>query len=127
MRRALPLLVLALLGAAPAAHAARRAPCKETGGRPLCGFRDVKAVFIADGDTIRVREGGLIRTIRFTGINAMELTRYSKYPSRRRGACHGLEATSSSSARSGAHIGAYGSPRSASPATAATASAARCG
>jgi micrococcal nuclease len=94
MRRALPLLVLALLGAAPAAHAARRAPCTESGGRPLCEFREVKVVFIADGDTIRVREGGRIRTIRFTGLNAMELTRYSKYPSRRRGACHGLEATS---------------------------------
>ena len=45
------------------------------------------------GDTIRVRLAGRIQTVRFTGINAMELTRYSKYPSRRRGACHGLEAT----------------------------------
>ena len=49
--------------------------------------------FIADGDTIRVTLAGRTKTIRFTGINAMELTRYSKYPSRRRGACHGLEAT----------------------------------
>ena len=50
-------------------------------------------MFIADGDTIRVRLAGRIKTIRFTGLNAMELTRYSKYPSRRRGACHGLAAT----------------------------------
>ena len=93
MRRALALAVLTLLTAVPAAGAARRAPCTEGGGKPLCTFKDVRATFIADGDTIRVREGGRIRTIRFTGINAMELTRYSKYPSRRRGACHGLEAT----------------------------------
>jgi len=31
--------------------------------------------------------------VRFVGINAMELSRYSNIPSRRRGACHALEAT----------------------------------
>ena len=33
------------------------------------------------------------RHIRLTGINAMELQRYSKYPERRRGDCHAREAT----------------------------------
>ena len=33
------------------------------------------------------------KTIRFTGINAMELWRYSENPAHRRGACMGLEAT----------------------------------
>jgi endonuclease YncB( thermonuclease family) len=95
MRRGLLALAVALLAAtasADAAHA-RRAPCAEGTKRPLCTFQDARAVFIADGDTIRVRLAGRIRNVRFTGINAMELSRYSKYPSRRRGACHGLEAT----------------------------------
>jgi endonuclease YncB( thermonuclease family) len=50
---------------------------------------------VDDGDTIRVRTAGsrAIKTIRFTGINAMELTRYSRTPSRRRGDCHSREAT----------------------------------
>ena len=78
----------ALLAATLAADtaAARRAPCAEGAKRPLCTFTDARAVFIADGDTIRVRLAGRIRTVRFTGLNAMELTRYSKYPGRRRGA-----------------------------------------
>src|SRR4051812_20223412 len=84
-------LMLALLATGTAE--ARRAPCAEGTKRPLCTFSDARAVFIADGDTIRVRLAGRIRTIRFTGLNAMELTRYSKYPGRRRGACHGLAAT----------------------------------
>jgi endonuclease YncB( thermonuclease family) len=51
---------------------------------------------VADGDTIRVRvadDPGRIRTIRVTGINAMELSRYSSSPRKRRGACHALAAT----------------------------------
>jgi endonuclease YncB( thermonuclease family) len=79
----------------PAAHASFKAPClpgKASG--PRCTWWSAKVTFVADGDTVRARiEGGPEKTIRFTGINAMELTRYSKYPSRRRGACHGLEAT----------------------------------
>ncbi len=96
MRRGLIALAGALLAAMTAADtaSARRAPCAEGAKRPLCTFTDARAVFIADGDTIRVRLAGRIRTVRFTGLNAMELTRYSKYPSRRRGACHGLAATS---------------------------------
>ncbi len=97
MRRGLTALACTLAAATLAADAAsaatRRAPCAEGASRPRCVFTDARVSFIADGDTIRVRLGGRIRTVRFTGINAMELTRYSKYPSRRRGACHGLEAT----------------------------------
>lgn len=95
MRRGLLALAVALLAATAAADAAhaRRAPCAEGTKRPLCTFQDARAVFIADGDTIRVRLAGRLQNVRFTGINAMELSRYSKYPSRRRGACHGLEAT----------------------------------
>src|SRR5215211_3076416 len=96
MRRGLLVLAVALPAAtlaADTAAAARRGPCMEGAKRPRCVFQDARAVFVADGDTIRVRLAGRIRTVRFTGINAMELTRYSKYPSRRRGACHGFEAT----------------------------------
>ena len=95
MRRGLLALAATLLAATLAADpaAARRAPCAEGAKQPLCTFQDARAVFIADGDTIRVRLGGRLQNVRFTGINAMELTRYSKYPGRRRGACHGLEAT----------------------------------
>jgi endonuclease YncB( thermonuclease family) len=94
MRLALTAVLLTLLGA-PAAQAARHAPCRESGGKPRCTFWDAKVTFVADGDTIRADIKGVRgnKTIRFTGINAMELTRYSKYPRRRRGACHGIEAT----------------------------------
>ncbi len=53
--------------------------------------------FVADGDTLRADIAGdgtgAERTIRMTGYNAMELSRYSSDPSRRRGACHAREAT----------------------------------
>ena len=91
------LAVLPWLAAAPTAGAATRGPCLDDGTGPTCRFWTGKVTFVADGDTIDVDIDGdgtrAARTIRFTGINAMELTRYSKYPSRRRGACHGLEAT----------------------------------
>ncbi len=94
MRAVLFAVLVAMLGSTPVAQAAtRRAPCAEGAKQPRCVFTDAKVSFIADGDTIRVTLGGRTKTIRFTGINAMELTRYSKYPSRRRGACHGLAAT----------------------------------
>ena len=85
----LALLALALL---PACAGAWSAPCAPGGG-PRCEWWSARTTFIADGDTIRVQVGGRPETIRFTGINAMELHRYSKYASRRRGDCHGVEAT----------------------------------
>ena len=85
------------LASAPSAAAATRGPCLDSGAGPTCQFWTGKVTFVADGDTIDVDIDGdgtrASKTVRFTGINAMELTRYSKYPSRRRGACHGLEAT----------------------------------
>jgi endonuclease YncB( thermonuclease family) len=102
MRRLLPaalLLILALVvPAAASAQIAFKAPCVAGQTSPKCTFWSARATFIADGDTIKARIDG-DRThsehlIRFTGINAMELYRYSKYANRRRGACHGLQAAS---------------------------------
>jgi endonuclease YncB( thermonuclease family) len=83
-------VVAGALAAAPAASAVT-GPCVP--GGPTCHVWTGRVSFIADGDTIDVRVGGRVRPIRITGINAMELTRYSKYPSRRRGDCHGVAAT----------------------------------
>ncbi|MEA2386729.1 MAG: competence protein ComEC [Thermoleophilaceae bacterium] len=85
----------ALAAIAPAAAEAKTMPCVPGQSQPRCSFQNAKVTFIADGDTINVRMAGsrAVKRIRFTGINAMELTRYSKYRNRRRGACHGVEAT----------------------------------
>jgi micrococcal nuclease len=97
MRR-LPLLLAALaalVAAALAAPAARaeRGPC--LGGSPItCSHWYGRLKWVNDGDTIDVRIRHLgVRRIRLTGINAMELRRYSHTPSRRRGACHAKAAT----------------------------------
>ena len=84
---------MAVVAAAPA-HAST-GPCVPGQSQPRCNFTTAKVTFVADGDTIRVRMPGSRRvsTIRFTGINAMELHRYSKYANRRRGDCHGVAAT----------------------------------
>src|SRR5919202_5841174 len=93
MRR-LPALVIALLGFWPAAPATARGARPASGpclvGSPVrCQFWYGRLKSVGDGDTIDVRIRGVgVRRIRFTGINAMELTRYSHTPSKRRGACH---------------------------------------
>jgi micrococcal nuclease len=96
MKRILPIpmaLAAACLAACllPAAATAK-APCLPTGGWPACHFWYGKVTFIDDGDTLDVDIDGdgthTPRRVRFTGINAMELRRYSKYAARRRGACH---------------------------------------
>src|SRR4051794_21149540 len=91
-------VVLPSLITASAADAQGLVPCIAGTTGPLCHAWIAKTTFIADGDTIRVDIQGdgthAERTIRFTGINAMELSRYSKYAARRRGSCHGIEATS---------------------------------
>lgn len=85
-----------LLLVSPAAQAASRGPCVPGTAGPACHFWTGKATFVADGDTIYVDVDGdgtrATKSIRFTGINAMELTRYSSDPRRRRGACHAREA-----------------------------------
>ena len=78
----------------PASAHAASGPCTADAGSPRCQYWYGKATFFADGDTIDVRlPGARVRRVRLTGINAMEQSRYSRYPSRRRGACHALAAT----------------------------------
>jgi endonuclease YncB( thermonuclease family) len=88
-------LVVVLVAAAPAAAAT--GACRSGGWSPTCTYWTGKVVFVADGDTIDVDVDGdgtrRARRVRLTGINAMELRVYSHTPSRRRGECHGLEAT----------------------------------
>ena len=100
MRRPRPLAItLALtavaLVAAPAAGA-KRGPCIPGQKKPKCRVWTGKVMAVADGDTINARirtSGGLsLRTdIRLLGIQAMELTDYSRARGRR-GACHAVEA-----------------------------------
>jgi endonuclease YncB( thermonuclease family) len=96
-RLLLPLLLLAVALTAPAAAHARTGACLVGGGGPQCTLWTGKVVFVADGDTLDIDiDGDGTRTplrVRLTGLNAMEQTRYSRYPSRRRGECHALAAT----------------------------------
>ena len=98
-REAVVALLAALataLGASSSAQAASfQAPCVAGTTAPSCSYWMARTTFVADGDTIRVIVDGERgeKTIRFTGINAMELWRYSENPAHRRGACMGLEAT----------------------------------
>lgn len=106
-----PALVLAAvavgaLSLTGSATAARRAKCFR-GSHHRCtfwkahvdlnGVRGARKAGVADGDTIRVhirgdrRHRGLQR-IRITGLNAIEMTRYSTIPSRARGECHAVAA-----------------------------------
>jgi endonuclease YncB( thermonuclease family) len=98
VKRALLILVAALaVSAAPAAAGPfKRGPCVK--GGPKCYFWKAKVTRFADGDTIGADIAGdgthKEFRVRFVNIQAMELHRYSnKYPSRRRGECHGVEAT----------------------------------
>jgi endonuclease YncB( thermonuclease family) len=94
----------ALAGPAPA-RVRWTAPCIAGKARPSCHFWKAKIAYrrggrpiagVSDGDTIQAKLLGsrsAPKAVRFIGINAMELSRYSNYPGRRRGACHALEAT----------------------------------
>jgi endonuclease YncB( thermonuclease family) len=79
----------------PAALAVSRGRClPDNPHSPKCLIWNAKVTFVADGDTVDAAIQGVgKRRIRVTGINAMELSRYSRTPSRRRGACHGVAAT----------------------------------
>ena len=83
-----------LLFAAPTAAAMR--PCLD-GSAERCHVVTGKVVSVGDGDTIDVdvTGDGVGRAwhVRITGIQAMELTRYSSIAGQRRGACHAREAT----------------------------------
>lgn len=103
MVAALPRPLLALLLAATGWLALPAADAESAVGRclprddsPRCTFWSGRVTSIADGDTINVDiagDGRGSRTIRLTGFNAMELTTYSRHPSRRRGECHAVAAT----------------------------------
>ena len=102
MSRTSRLLVACLAAAittvlvAPAAHASFKAPCVPGQKRPTCTFWGAKVRMIADGDTIKAvlddDRSRVVKLVRFTGINAMELTHYSTVAKNRRGACHGVQA-----------------------------------
>lgn len=92
----LPLVAIALaLLLAPDAEAAS-GPCRVDGSGPTCQIWTGKVSNVADGDGLYVDVAGdgtrREVLIRMTGLNAMELTRYSHTPSRRRGACHAKRA-----------------------------------
>ena len=87
--------LLALLILVPAAEA-RRGPCIPGIERPACHVRTAKVLNVADGDTVhvRLRQNGRWserRSVRLTGVQAMELRRYSRARGRR-GACHAVAA-----------------------------------
>ena len=92
------LIVVLALAALPAAAEARTGSCLAPGVKALCTVWTGKVTFIGDGDTIYVDVKGDRTTksvhVRMTGFNAMEQSVYSSSPSRRRGECHALEATS---------------------------------
>ncbi|MEA2450874.1 MAG: competence protein ComEC [Thermoleophilaceae bacterium] len=85
------------LACAPAASAKpSRGPCTPGVGTK-CLVWNAKVTAVDDGDTIDVDiagDGSPRRFhVRMTGIDAAELTVYSRDPHKRRGVCHGLEAT----------------------------------
>jgi micrococcal nuclease len=97
-RFALPLLLFlaALVGYPAAAEAVRRGPCIPGTKRPKCRVWTGKVVAVADGDTVnvRIRQNGHWserKDVRLLGIQAMELTDYSRAHGRR-GECHAVEA-----------------------------------
>src|SRR6266550_2510401 len=83
------------LWAAPATAAT--GPCRPDGTGPSCRIWKARVVDVNDGDTIVVDikgDGSRRRlSVRFIGVQAMEETRYSNIPSKRRGQCHALQAT----------------------------------
>lgn len=86
----------AALAAGPPPAAAKRIPCVAGQQRPLCHAWHGKVRLVADGDTIDVDVAGdrtrAARRVRLTGINAFELSRYSRRPKGRQGECHAVEA-----------------------------------
>jgi endonuclease YncB( thermonuclease family) len=89
-------ICICLGGAAPASAAT--GPCRPgDAASPVCQVWTAKEVDVNDGDTIKVDlDGDGSRrhySIRFIGVQAMEQTRYSTTPSKRRGDCHALQAT----------------------------------
>jgi endonuclease YncB( thermonuclease family) len=83
-----------LTGAVPAAAQLATARCLEDGTGPACLTWTGTVTAVSDGDTLDVRlDDGTTQRVRVNGLQATELTTYSRTPARRRGECHALEAT----------------------------------
>jgi endonuclease YncB( thermonuclease family) len=91
------ILAAVLLSICAAPAPAATGPCRPDGTGPTCRIWKAKVVDVNDGDTIDVDidgDGSRRRfSIRFIGVQAMEQTRYSRNPAKRRGRCHALQAT----------------------------------
>ena len=94
----LPTTLIVCLLAAPAASA-ERVPCVVGTKAPKCMAWTAKVKFAADGDTFRprIKEGNTWtprgqKTVRMTGIQAPELSSYSRVGEGRKGNCLGVEA-----------------------------------
>ncbi len=89
------LAVLPLLGGAvPAAAQPGTARCLEDGTGPVCLTWTGTVTAVSDGDTLDVRlDDGTTQHVRVNGLQAAELTTYSRTPPGRRGECHAVEAT----------------------------------
>ncbi len=91
------LLLVAAAAALPAVASARTGSCLLRGGSPTCDIWTGRVTFVADGDTIYVDIDGdgtaAGRSVRLTGLQAMEQTVYPSRASQRRGECHAVEAT----------------------------------
>jgi micrococcal nuclease len=87
-------LVLSLLSAAAAGAAT--GPCFPGDRGAPCHFQTATVTSVNDGDTVEVDLDGdrsrRIYSIRFRGVQAMELRRYSSRRSQRRGQCHAVAA-----------------------------------
>jgi endonuclease YncB( thermonuclease family) len=97
VRLRIELLSALALCLSPAAASAATGPCRPDGSGPICRIWKAKVVDVNDGDTIDVDiDGDRTRRrfpVRIIGVQAMEQTRYSRTPSKRRGQCNALEAT----------------------------------
>jgi len=91
------LLLAATAAALPAVASARTGSCLLRAGSPACEVWTGKVTFVADGDTIWVDVDGdgttAGRSVRITGLQAMEQTVYPTRAALRRGECHAVEAT----------------------------------
>jgi endonuclease YncB( thermonuclease family) len=88
-------LAAVLAGPAPA-HAARTGRCLPGAGGPTCHFWTGRVTEVNDGDTVDVDLDGdgtkRSYTVRFAGVQAMELRVHSRKPSRWRGPCQAVQA-----------------------------------
>ena len=98
--RRLIVSLLALAAAAavlPAVASARTGSCLLRPGSPACYVWTGTVTFVADGDTVYVDVDGdgthARRSVRISGLQAMEQTVYASRASQRRGECHAVEAT----------------------------------